>query len=244
MPRFRDLASDFRPYGDRTQPTRRIAGYLNTLKRSPRAQPQPRFIDQGDLTGPVFADLRAGENDLSVAAPGAPRALGQLITISGRVLDESGRPVSGALIEMWHANSCGKYIHHNDPSPVPVDPNFVGLGRARTDSAGRYSFRTIKPGGYAVPHEGGRSAKGWWRPPHVHFSLFGTRLTSRLVTQMYFPGEPLNAFDLILNAVPDRAARARLVGTFRPDLTTADGALGFGHDFVLRGRYATPFEGA
>ena len=244
MPRFRDHATDFRPYDDRTQPTRRIAGYLNTLKRSPRARPQPRFLDQGDIAGPRFIDVHPEESDLSVARPGAPRALGQLITISGRVLDESGRPVAGALIEMWHANSCGKYIHHNDPSPVPVDPNFVGLGRTLSDAQGRYSFRTIKPGGYAVPHEGGRSAKGWWRPPHVHFSLFGTRLTSRLVTQMYFPGEPLNELDLLLNAVPDRAARARLVARFRPDLTTADGALGFSHDFVLRGRLATPFEGA
>ncbi|MBV8533962.1 MAG: protocatechuate 3,4-dioxygenase subunit beta [Alphaproteobacteria bacterium] len=234
---------------DRTQPLRRIAGYPNTLKRSGGARFWPRLISLVDTTGPAFApgSVAPDEADLSRIAPGAPRALGQLITVSGRVLDESGRPVSGCLMELWHANAAGKYIHHNDPSPVPADRNFRGHGRILTDAGGRFRFRTIKPGGYAVPdHEGGAKA-GWWRPPHLHFSLFGAGSGARLVTQMFFPGEPLNRLDLILNSIPDKAARDRLVLGFVPrtgrNTGEGDAPLDYRQDFVLRGRFETPFEG-
>jgi protocatechuate 3,4-dioxygenase beta subunit len=234
---------------DRTQPRRRIAGYPNTLKRSGGAHFRPRVLSLADRTGPAFApgSVSPDECDLSRTSPLAPRALGQLITVSGRVLDEFGRPVSGCLMEMWHANAAGKYIHHNDPSPVPPDPNFRGHGRVLTDASGRFRFRTIKPGGYAVPdHEPGAKA-GWWRPPHLHFSLFGRHVGARLITQMFFPGEPLNGFDLILNSIPDRAARDRLVLRFIPRTASnseqGDAPLDYTQDFVLRGRSETPFEG-
>jgi protocatechuate 3,4-dioxygenase beta subunit len=234
---------------DRTQPRRSIAGYPNTLKRSGGPHFWPRVMSLADTAGPVFApgSVAADEADLSRLSPAAPRALGQLITVSGRVLDESGRPVRGCLMEMWNANAAGKYIHHNDPSPVPADVNFRGHGRIVTDDSGRFRFRTIKPGGYAVPdHEAGAKA-GWWRPPHLHFSLFGASFGARLITQMFFPGEPLNALDLILNSIPDKAARDRLVLRFVPRTGSnsgeGDAPLDYIQDFVLRGRVKTPFEG-
>ncbi len=237
------------PRTDRTQPVRRIAGYPNSLKRSGGRHFWPRVLSLADATGPVFApgSVSANEADLSRIGGGAPRALGQLITVSGRVLDDTGRPVSGCLMELWHANTAGKYIHHNDPSPVPADPNFRGHGRILTDDAGRFRFRTIKPGGYAVPDFEAGAKAGWWRPPHLHFSLFGANFGARLITQMFFPGEPLNALDLILNSIPDRAARDRLVLRFVPrtgsNSDEGDAPLDYTQDFVLRGRLETPFEG-
>lgn len=233
---------------DRTQPRRRIAGYPNTQKRAGGARFWPRVISLADVTGPVFApgSVRPEECDLSRLSPDAPRALGQLITVSGRVLDERGRPLSGCLMEMWHANTAGKYIHHNDPSPVPADANYRGHGRILTDDSGRFRFRTIKPGGYAVPDVETGAKTGWWRPPHLHFSLFGSNFGARLVTQMFFPGEPLNAHDLILNSIPDAAARDRLVLRFVPrarrNADEGDAPLDYTQDFVLRGRFETPFE--
>jgi protocatechuate 3,4-dioxygenase beta subunit len=237
----RTLDGTFAPYDSATQPVRRIVGYPNTQARTPVQAPVARVITAGEMSGPVFAAPRPEEANLTVTAPGRPRAMGQLLHLTGRVLDENGRPMAGVLLEIWQCNAAGKYIHHNDPSPVPVDPNFLGVGRAMTDGEGRYRIRTIKPAGYAVPeHAFPGTQKNWWRPPHIHFSLFGPAFTSRLITQMFFPGEPLNGLDLILNAIPDAAARARLVATFAPHLNTDDGALGFVHDFVLRGRQATP----
>ena len=238
----------FQPHDERTQPARRIKGYPNTLARTPAGRAWPRVVSLAEQTGPLFpADsVLPDEADLSRTAPEVPRALGQLITVSGRVLDEAGRPVRHCLIELWHANSAGKYIHHNDPSPVPADPNFRGRGRALTDGAGRFFFRTIKPGGYAVPDSEPGAKRGWWRPPHIHVSLFGPCFTSRLITQLYFPGEPLNDLDLILNSIPDKAARERLVLRFRPraesNSETGDAPLDYTQDLVLRGRFETPFE--
>ncbi len=237
------------PGEDPTQPRRRIAGYPNTQKRAGGVRFWPRVVSLADVTGPVFApdSVQLEECDLSRVAPGAPRALGQLITVSGRVLDEAGRPVRNCLIEMWHANAAGKYIHHNDPSPVPADPNYRGHGRVLTDAGGRFSFLTIKPGGYAVPDGEPGAKTGWWRPPHIHVSLFGTSFAARLVTQLYFPGEPLNALDLILNSIPDPAARDRLVLRFEPrrssNSAVGDAPLDYTQDLVLRGRFETPFEG-
>lgn len=253
----RDKASaaavGFRPHDEQTQPRRRIPGYPNTLKRTPGARFWPRVASLADVTGPVFApdSVLAEEADLSRSGPlgdgmGAPRALGQLITVSGRVLDEAGRPVRNCLIEMWHANASGKYIHHNDPSPVPADPNYRGRGRVITGADGAFAFRTIKPGGYAVPDEEPGAKTGWWRPPHIHFSLFGPAFSARLITQLFFPGEPLNALDLILNSIPGKAARDRLVLRFQPHRTSnsaeGDAPIRYTQDFVLRGRFETPFE--
>ncbi len=235
-------------HDDRTQPARRIPGYPNTLNRTP-GKFWPRVLSVADMTGPTFdpAEVLPEEADLSRDGPGAPRALGQLITVSGRVLDDSGRPLRHCLIELWHANSAGKYIHHNDPSPVPEDPNYRGRGRALTDDRGRFSFRTVKPGGYAVPDSEAGAKTGWWRPPHIHVSLFGPSFSSRLITQLFFPGEPLNAHDLILNSIPDKKARERLVLRFVPRTTSnsaeGDAPLAFTQDLVLRGPLATPFEG-
>ena len=231
----------FAPYDDRTQPSRRIAGYPNTQVRTPTQAPVRRLISAADLSGPAFDPVKAEEADLTVSGPGRPRAMGQLIHLTGCVLDEYGQPISNVLMEVWHCNAAGKYIHHNDPSPVPVDPNFIGVGRVMTDGEGRYRLRTIKPGGYAVPeHSFPGTQKNWWRPPHIHFSLLGPAVSSRLITQMFFPGEPLNPLDLILNAISDESARQRLVARFTPEFNTDDGALGFVHDFVLRGKLATP----
>lgn len=233
---------------DRTQPRRRIPGYPNTQKRAGGSRFWRRVMSLADAAGPVFAALSVApeEADLSRLTAGGPRALGQLITVSGRVLDEAGRPVRGALIEMWHANAAGKYIHHNDPSPVPADPHFRGHGRTLTDDAGRFRFRTIKPGGYAVPDDEPGARAGWWRPPHLHVSLFGATFGARLVTQLFFPGEPLNAHDLILNSIPDRATRERLVLRFVPRTSSnsavGDAPLDYTQDLVLRGRFETPFE--
>lgn len=228
---------------DPTQPPRWVSGYRKSLLRSPLSPPWPRVV-------PVEAPASFGAElavlppscDLSVVSPGRPRALGQLIVVTGRVVDGDGRPIRHALLECWQANAAGKYIHAADPSPVPIDPNFEGVGRIVTDAEGRYRLRTIKPGGYAVPYDGDGQLAGWWRPPHIHFSIFGDGFGKRLVTQMYFPGEPLNGYDLLLNSIRDQRARMRLVSTFDPELSTSDGVLGFRHDFVVGGNRETPLE--
>jgi protocatechuate 3,4-dioxygenase beta subunit len=207
--------------------------------------PWPLLADSADRAGPVFdpvtMDLHG--NDLSVISPGRPRAMGQLIVMTGQILDPDGRPVPNAMIELWQANAAGRYLHRNDPSASPLDPNFHGLGRFFADEEGRFTFRTIKPGGYAVPSDGAGSAANWWRPPHLHLSIWGRTFGSRLTTQIYFPGEPLNELDLLLNSIPDAAARDRLVCDFVPEARTSDGVLGYSHDIVLGGSRATPFEG-
>jgi protocatechuate 3,4-dioxygenase beta subunit len=187
----------------------------------------------------------AVELDLTRLRPTAPRAIGQLIQVTGRVEDTSGRPVRHAVLEIWQANAAGKYVHELDPSPAPIDPNFEGAGRVTTDAQGRYRLLTVKPGSYAVPYEERGGAIDWWRPPHIHFSIFGPGFASRLVTQMYFPGEPLNEPDLLLHSIPSGRARARLVARFDGPLArVAEPALAYRHDFVIGGAHdgATPFE--
>jgi protocatechuate 3,4-dioxygenase beta subunit len=230
------------PYAEETQPTRVIAGYVKTEHRTPLHAPWPRIVATADVTGPdlTSAHEAASTCDLSRITPHRPVAQGQRIVITGRVLDQDGAPVRRALLEVWQANAGGRYEHSRDPSPVPVDPNFVGVGRIITDARGGYTLYSIKPGAYAVPEERGGAAN-WWRPPHIHFSLFGSCFASRLITQVYFPGEPLNERDLLLNSIPDVAARGRLICRPRETSETWD-ALAFTHDFVLRGRNETPFE--
>jgi protocatechuate 3,4-dioxygenase beta subunit len=177
----------------------------------------------------------ATDHDLTKQHEG--EAIGQRIVVHGRVLDSDGRPVPGTLLEVWQANAGGRYRHAKDNWPAPLDPNFTGLGRTVTDSLGRYEFTTIKPGAY--PWGNHHNA---WRPAHIHFSLFGRAFTQRLVTQMYFPDDPLFAYDPIWNAIPDERARQRLVSRFDLERTAPNWALSFEFDIVLRGRDATPFE--
>jgi protocatechuate 3,4-dioxygenase beta subunit len=190
-----------------------------------------------EITGPVFGhdDIGPLDNDLTKHHGGEP--LGERITVSGRVLDDGGRPVSNTLIEIWQCNSAGRYAHKVDQHPAPLDPNFTGAGRTLTDADGNYRFTTIKPGAYPWGNH-----PNAWRPAHIHFSLFGTSFSSRLVTQMYFPGDPLFPFDPIFNSIPDEKARQRLISKFQMDLTQEQWALGFRFDIVLRGRDATVFE--
>jgi protocatechuate 3,4-dioxygenase, beta subunit len=190
-----------------------------------------------ETTGPRFAaqDLPAMVSDLSRV--GSHAALGQRIIVSGRVLDENGRPMSRTLVEIWQANAAGRYRHRQDQHQAPLDPNFVGAGQVLTDDAGRYQFVTIKPGAY--PWSNHANA---WRPSHIHFSLFGPAFATRLITQMYFPGDPLLAEDPIFNSTADPAVRSRLISAFDWATTLPDDALGYRFDIVLRGADATPME--
>jgi protocatechuate 3,4-dioxygenase, beta subunit len=163
--------------------------------------------------------------------------LGQKIILAGRVIDENGAPVRNTLVEIWQANAAGRYRHLVDKHDAPLDPNFIGKGQVLTDNEGRYQFKTIKPGSY--PWHNHPNA---WRPAHIHFSLFGPAFSTRLVTQMYFPGDPLLPFDPIFNGIRDNAARERLIAIFDWQSTVPGEALGFKFDIVLRGRLETPME--
>jgi protocatechuate 3,4-dioxygenase beta subunit len=190
--------------------------------------------DAIELTSPVFgrAELGLLDNDLTRQHAGEP--LGERIIVTGRVLDSGGRPVPDTLVEIWQTNAAGRYIHLRDQHPAPLDPNFTGAGRCLTDSTGRYEFVTVKPGAYPW-----RNHANAWRPAHIHFSVFGTAFTQRLVTQMYFPGDPLFAYDPIFNSIPDEKARERLVARFDMDTTVPEWALAYQWDIVLG---ATPTE--
>jgi protocatechuate 3,4-dioxygenase beta subunit len=190
-----------------------------------------------EVTGPVFGRESVGPLDHDLTRQHAGEPLGQRIVIEGRVLDEGGRPLPHTLIEVWQANAAGRYAHKNDHWRAPLDPNFTGGGRALTDAEGRYRFVTVRPGAYPWGNH-----PNAWRPAHIHFSLFGPAFLTRLVTQMYFPGDPLLALDPIFNAVPEARARERLVAAFDLSLTEPSFALGYRFDLVLCGRDATPME--
>jgi protocatechuate 3,4-dioxygenase beta subunit len=220
-----------------TQPDYLFPGYASSVSRAP-AQPLvylPHTISE--RTGPVFGHglLLPTDNDLTSQHVGAP--LGERILVHGRVLDEDGRPVRGALLEIWQANAAGRYLHKVDQHDAPLDPNFSGAGRVLTDEDGCYRFRSIKPGAY--PWGNHYNA---WRPAHIHFSLFGAGILSRLVTQMYFPGDPLQPLDPIFNSITDAAARERLIASFDIEKTEPSFALAYHFDIVLRGNSDTPFE--
>jgi protocatechuate 3,4-dioxygenase, beta subunit len=211
--------------------------YRSSALRAPARPliPLPQWLTE--ITGPLLGSERvtARDADLTTRHPGEP--LGERIIVTGRVLDSDGRPVPDTLVEIWQANSAGRYRHPADDHPAPLDPNFDGGGRCMTDSQGRYRFVTIKPGPYPW-----RNHLNAWRPAHIHFSLFGRAFTQRLVTQMYFPGDPLFAQDPIFNSVPDPKARERMIASFDLGLTVPDWALGFEWDIVLRGSAASVFE--
>jgi protocatechuate 3,4-dioxygenase beta subunit len=208
--------------------------YRSTELRAPARTLLTLPEELHDLRAPVFGEDAVGpaDSDLTVHGPGEP--LGERITLTGRVLDEDGRPIRGALIEIWQANAAGRYVHEVDQHPAPLDPSFTGAGRTLTGDDGGYRFVTIKPGAYPW-----RNHPNAWRPAHIHFSLFGRAFAQRLVTQMYFPGDPLFPFDPILQSVCDARARERLVCSFDLELTQPEWALGYRFDIVLR---RTPFE--
>jgi protocatechuate 3,4-dioxygenase, beta subunit len=227
-----------RPDEAGSQPPLLYPAYKSTVRRAP-AQPLIRLPrEYVDLTAPLFGELPIGGTDHDLTRQHAGEPLGERITVAGRVLDEDGRAVPHTLVEIWQCNAAGRYLHAKDDHPAPLDPNFSGAGRTLTDDHGRYRFVTIKPGAYPW-----RNHHNAWRPAHIHFSLFGTSLLTRLVTQMYFPNDPLLAYDPIAQSIPDDAARQRLVSRFDLDLTEPEWALGYRFDLVLRGRHSTPFEG-
>ena len=228
----------FRPFVPGTQPPYDAPPYRSTALRHP-AQPLvalPHTITE--TTGPQFSPARfPAVIDISVVDGRA--AVGERIIVEGRVLDEDGRPVPHTMIEIWQANAAGRYPHPRDQHAAPLDGNFRGTGRVFSDEDGIYRFTTIKPGAYPW-----RNHANAWRPNHIHYSLFGPGFATRLITQMYFPGDPLLPLDPIFNCVPDAAARNRLVAAFDIGVTQPEWALGYRFDIVLRGRGATPADPA
>jgi protocatechuate 3,4-dioxygenase beta subunit len=212
--------------------------YRSSVLRHPTKAPFQLDPEELELCAPVFGqrDVDPLEADLTIQHRGEP--IGERMTVSGRVTDGDGRPVRHQLVEIWQANAGGRYIHQRDQHPAPLDPGFTGMGRCLTDADGAYRFTTIKPGPYPW-----RNHQNAWRPAHIHFSLFGTEFTQRLITQMYFPGDPLFALDPIYQAIVDPAARDRLVATYDHDLTTPEWATGYRWDIVLSGSHRTPLEG-
>ncbi len=211
--------------------------YVSTRKRAPSRPLVLLPHTLSELTGPVYGHESVVEDDDDLTRQHAGEPLGERIIVSGRVTDESGRPVPNALIEIWQANAAGRYVHVKDVHDAPLDPNFTGAGRVVTDGDGRYSFTTIKPGAYPW-----RNHHNAWRPAHIHLSLFGPSFLTRVVTQLYFPGDPLLALDPIFLSIPDERARARLISQFDIETTRPEWALGYRFDIVLRGREATPVE--
>ena len=231
------VITPYRRHEPRTQPDSLYQPYRSTLRRAPN---KPLIFlphSLSEVTGPVFGHGRIAEtdNDLTRQHQGEP--LGERIIVTGRVLDSNGRPVPRTLVEIWQTNSAGRYVHAKDQHPAPLDPNFTGAGRALTDENGAYRFITIKPGAYPwLNHDNA------WRPAHIHFSVFGRAFISRLVTQMYFPGDPLLAFDPVYQSVPDEKARHLMISKFDLATTQPQWALGYKFDIVLRGPEATFFE--
>lgn len=231
-----DVAGYRRPYPG-TQPVHLHPPYRSSVKRAPR---QPLiYLPQtlSEVTGPVFGTevVNVKAFDLTKQCHGEP--LGKRIAVSGRVIDEDGRPLRNTLIEIWQANSAGRYLHKVDQHDAPLDPNFIGVGHTMTDSEGRYRFLTIRPGEYPW-----RNHNNAWRPAHIHFSLFGPAFATRLITQMYFPGDPLIPFDPVFNCTADEKARNRLISVFDWETTLPEFCLGYRFDIILAGRDATPME--
>lgn len=216
-----------------TQPPLDSPGYGSTHRRAPKQEPIRAPFTLTEASSPRFA--LPSHADLSVVDGHA--AMGERIIVAGRVLDESGAPVRGSMVEVWQANAAGRYHHARDQHDAPLDPHFRGQGRVFTDEEGWYRFTTIRPGAYPW-----RNHPNAWRPVHIHFSLFGRGYAQRLITQMYFPGDPLLALDPIFLATADEAARDRLIARFDLDVTQPEFALGYRFDITLRGPSATPFE--
>jgi len=214
-----------------------FAPYRSSVLRHPTKNPRLVDPESIELWSPAYGqrDVAAIEADLTLQHSGEP--LGERITVTGRVLDSWGRPLRNQLVEIWQANSAGRYIHQRDQHPAPLDPNFTGAGRTVTNDDGEYFFTTIKPGPY--PWKNHVNA---WRPAHIHFSVFGSAFTQRIITQMYFPGDPLFALDPIYQSIRQQKDRDRLVSTYDHDLTVPEFSMGYRWDIVVDGPDATWFE--
>jgi protocatechuate 3,4-dioxygenase, beta subunit len=212
--------------------------YASSHKRAPKKALVQLPQTLSETTGPVFTPKEISPPCVDLTRQHSGEAMGERIVVSGRVLDENDHPLRNTLIEIWQANAAGRYLHAMDQHNAPLDPNFTGCGHTLTDAEGRYRFVTIRPGEYPW-----RNHYNAWRPAHVHFSLLGAAFAQRLVTQMYFPGDPLLAIDPIFNCTADELARKRLISIFDLETTVPEEALGYRFDIVLRGRDATPMEG-
>lgn len=222
----------------KTQPPLLYPPYRSTVLRAPE-QPLIQLPSRySDLTQPVYGHLpiRPADSDLTRQMSGG-EPQGERIVVAGRVIDEDGRPLPNTLIEVWQANAAGRYRHSRDNHPAPIDPYFIGAGRFETDSEGRYRFTTVKPGAYPW-----RNHENAWRPAHIHFSIFGRSFLTRLVTQMYFPNDPLFPYDPMFQSISDPRAQQRLISKFDLSLTEPEWALGYRFDIVVRGHNSTPFE--
>lgn len=227
---------EFSPFDDRTQMLREIERYTPSFKRVPTAPLIRRPLTRSERSGPTELAARWNASVLDLSRTNAgQRALGQLISVEGRVTDEDGSPVSGVVMEMWQANASGKYVHEMDDHIAPIDPNFTGQGRLVTDEDGRYQVYTVKPGAYPVMYSG-----WWWRPPHIHFSIVGASFMNRFITQIFFPGEPLNEKDLLLNGVPSNDVRDKLLFEPVKEVMGDFSHIVYQRDFVLRGHKMTP----
>jgi protocatechuate 3,4-dioxygenase beta subunit len=232
------IRDDYQRTGlEETQPRLDYAPYRSSLLRHPTKDLHHADPETIELFAPVFGhrDIGTLESDLTVQHHGEP--VGERIVVTGRVVDGEGRPVRHQLVEIWQANASGRYIHKRDQHPAPIDPNFTGVGRTLTDGDGTYAFTTIKPGPY--PWKNHYNA---WRPAHIHFSLFGQEFTQRMITQMYFPGDPLFALDPIFQSIVDPKARERLVASYDHDVTQHEWSTGYRWDIVLTGSNRTPME--
>jgi protocatechuate 3,4-dioxygenase, beta subunit len=233
-----EIATAYQRSGiEETQPRLDYPPYRSSVLRHPTKDPHHADPEIIELWAPCFGerDVSPLEADLTIQNGGEP--LGERIVVTGRVVDGAGRPVSGQLVEIWQANAGGRYVHKRDQHPAPLDPNFTGVGRCLTGPDGSYRFQTIKPGPYPW-----RNHHNAWRPAHIHFSLFGTDFTQRMVTQMYFPGDPLFALDPIYQSITDQRARDRLVATYDHDVTQHEWATGYRWDIVLTGSHRTLME--
>ncbi|WP_428313347.1 protocatechuate 3,4-dioxygenase subunit beta [Hydrocarboniphaga sp.] len=224
-----------RPFWN-TQPEYLFAPYGSTLRRGITQAPIALPASLSEVTGPrPTLTLGASAADLTAGHKGEP--LGERIIVSGRVIDENARPLRNSLVEVWQCNAAGRYQHKKDQHDAPLDPNFTGVGQVLTDDDGRYRFKTIRPGAYPW-----RNHYNAWRPAHIHFSLFGEGFAQRLITQMYFPGDPLLEVDPIFNCVPDAHARQRMVSRFDWENCASEYALAYRFDIVLRGRHESVWE--
>ncbi len=213
--------------------------YRSTVRRAPGRPfiPRPRTLSEMTGPGPAVSATVGEDSDMTRNMGTGGEAIGERIIVTGRVIDDEGNPVPNALVEIWQANAAGRYRHRVDQHHAPLDPNFLGFGLCLTNTDGLYRFTTVKPGAYPWGNH-----ENAWRPAHIHFSLFGASLLSRLVTQMYFPGDPLQELDPIFNSVPTDAAKDRLIARYAHDVTTPVWALGYRFDIILKGSEATPFE--
>ena len=229
--------TDTRIEAQRADPPYLVPGYRSTIARAPSRPLVIPPYGPSELTSPVFgeSDLGVHDHDLTQHHEGEPQ--GQRITVHGYVRDAAGKPVRNSLVEVWQTNAAGRYAHRTDQHPAPLDPNFTGAGRTLTDNDGYYRFVTIHPGAYPW-----RNHENAWRPAHIHFSVFGWAFPQRLVTQMYFQGDPLFFQDPVFNSIPDERARQRLIAAYDHEESVPEWSLGWRFDIVLGGAHATPME--